>query len=103
MQLRDEKLHRCLLAGLCYPAFLFLGLLSTYRAIGRQMARRNTWAKTERLAEEPTEAAPAIGATTARATTAGQTLVAALAPRQAEPSISADRLAQVMSVLNGAR
>jgi cellulose synthase/poly-beta-1,6-N-acetylglucosamine synthase-like glycosyltransferase len=51
LQLRDEKLSRCLLAGLCYPAFLLLGLLSTYRAIGRQIARRNAWAKTERLAE----------------------------------------------------
>jgi 1,2-diacylglycerol 3-beta-glucosyltransferase len=51
IQLRDEKLTRCLLAGLCYPAFLFLGLISTYRAIGRQVARRNSWAKTERLAE----------------------------------------------------
>jgi 1,2-diacylglycerol 3-beta-glucosyltransferase len=54
LQLRDEKLSRCLLAGLCYPAFLLLGLLSTYRAIGRQMARRNAWAKTERLAEATT-------------------------------------------------
>ena len=53
LQLRDEKLTRCLLAGLCYPGFLFLGLLSTYRAIGRQISRRNTWAKTERLVEEP--------------------------------------------------
>ena len=53
IQLRDEKLSRCLLAGLCYPGFLFLGLLSTYRAIGRQISRRNTWAKTERLVEEP--------------------------------------------------
>jgi hypothetical protein len=56
VQLRDERLSRCLLAGLCYPAFLFLGLLSTYRAIGRQISRRNTWAKTERLAEEPAPA-----------------------------------------------
>ncbi|GII20973.1 glycosyltransferase family 2 protein [Planosporangium mesophilum] len=51
LQLRDEKLSRCLLAGLCYPAFLLLGLVSTYRAIGRQVAGRNAWAKTERLAE----------------------------------------------------
>lgn len=53
LQLRDEKLRRCLLAGLCYPAFLLLGLISTYRAIGRQLTRRNAWAKTERLAEAP--------------------------------------------------
>jgi len=52
LQLRDEKLGRCLVAGLCYPAFLTMGLISTYRAIGRQAARRNSWAKTERLAEE---------------------------------------------------
>jgi glycosyltransferase involved in cell wall biosynthesis len=51
LQLQDQKLSRCLLAGLCYPGFLFLGLISTYRAIGRQMSGRNSWAKTERLAE----------------------------------------------------
>ncbi|HEV7896264.1 MAG TPA: glycosyltransferase [Planosporangium sp.] len=51
LQLRDEKLSRCLLAGLCYPGFLLLGLLGTYRAIGRHAAGRNAWAKTERLAE----------------------------------------------------
>jgi 1,2-diacylglycerol 3-beta-glucosyltransferase len=52
VQLRDEKLSRCLLAGLCYPGFLFLGLISTYRAIGRQVTGRNSWAKTERLADD---------------------------------------------------
>ena len=46
-------LSRLLLAGLAYPGFLFLGLISTWRAIGRHVARRQTWAKTERLAEEP--------------------------------------------------
>jgi cellulose synthase/poly-beta-1,6-N-acetylglucosamine synthase-like glycosyltransferase len=54
LQLRDEKLSRLLLAGLCYPGFLLLGLISTYRAIGRQISGRNTWAKTERLAEAST-------------------------------------------------
>jgi hypothetical protein len=38
---------------LAYPAFLFLGLVSTWRAIGRQVTRRGAWAKSERLAEEP--------------------------------------------------
>jgi 1,2-diacylglycerol 3-beta-glucosyltransferase len=63
MQLRDEKLTRLMLAGLCYPGFLFLGLLSTYRAIGRQVARRSSWAKTERLAEDGET--PAIAAAVA--------------------------------------
>jgi 1,2-diacylglycerol 3-beta-glucosyltransferase len=52
-QLRDEKLSRLLLAALVFPAFLFLGLLATVRAIGRQLTGRQGWAKTERLAEEP--------------------------------------------------
>ncbi|GIJ50464.1 N-acetyl-glucosamine transferase [Virgisporangium aliadipatigenens] len=56
LKLRDEKLSRLLLAGLAYPIFLFLGLVSTWRAIGRHVARRQTWAKTERLAEEPVPA-----------------------------------------------
>lgn len=49
--LRDERLSRCLLAALAYPGFLLLGLVSTWRALGRQIGRRNTWAKTERLVE----------------------------------------------------
>ena len=53
LQLRDEKLPRLLVAALAYPVFLVLGLLSTWRAIGRQVSNRQTWAKTERLAEEP--------------------------------------------------
>jgi cellulose synthase/poly-beta-1,6-N-acetylglucosamine synthase-like glycosyltransferase len=54
IKLRDETLPWLLLAGLAYPGFLLLGLISTWRAIGRHLARRQTWAKTERLAEEPT-------------------------------------------------
>src|SRR5690242_36274 len=54
IQLRDEKLSRLLVAALAYPGFLALGLISTWRAIGRQVSKRQTWAKTERLAEEPT-------------------------------------------------
>ncbi|GGM65092.1 glycosyltransferase family 2 protein [Dactylosporangium sucinum] len=56
LQLRDEKLSTLLLAALAYPFFLMLGLVSTWRAIGRQVGRRQTWAKTERLAEEPAAA-----------------------------------------------
>jgi cellulose synthase/poly-beta-1,6-N-acetylglucosamine synthase-like glycosyltransferase len=59
VKLHDEKLSRLLVAGLVYPLFLFLGLVSTWRAIGRHVARRQTWTKTERLAEEPTAAQPA--------------------------------------------
>ncbi|MFI7543144.1 glycosyltransferase [Actinoplanes sp. NPDC049599] len=52
-RLRDETLRRLLLAAAAYPIFLLLGLVATYRAIGRQAAGRQAWAKTERLAEEP--------------------------------------------------
>jgi 1,2-diacylglycerol 3-beta-glucosyltransferase len=56
IQLRDEKFSRIALAALVYPAFLTLGLVSTWRAIGRQIGRKQTWTKTERLAEEPVAA-----------------------------------------------
>jgi 1,2-diacylglycerol 3-beta-glucosyltransferase len=56
LQLRDEKLLTLLKAALVYPFFLMLGLLATWRAIGRQVSRRQAWAKTERLAEEPAAA-----------------------------------------------
>jgi cellulose synthase/poly-beta-1,6-N-acetylglucosamine synthase-like glycosyltransferase len=52
-RLRDETLRRLLTAAAAYPIFLLLGLVATYRAIGRQAAGRQAWAKTERLAEEP--------------------------------------------------
>jgi cellulose synthase/poly-beta-1,6-N-acetylglucosamine synthase-like glycosyltransferase len=55
LHLRDERFARCLLAAVAYPGFLLLGLVSTWRAIGRQVSRRQTWAKTERLADEPAE------------------------------------------------
>jgi len=51
VKLRDERLSRLLVAGLAYPWFLVLGLVSTWRAIGRHVTRRNAWAKTERLVE----------------------------------------------------
>lgn len=53
IKLRDETLPRLMLAALAYPYFLILGLVSTWRAIGRHLARRQTWAKTERLVETP--------------------------------------------------
>ncbi|BCY15402.1 glycosyltransferase [Actinoplanes sp. L3-i22] len=49
----DESLTRMLLAALAYPAFLLLGLTATYRALGRQLTGKQSWAKTERLVEEP--------------------------------------------------
>jgi 1,2-diacylglycerol 3-beta-glucosyltransferase len=52
-QLGDEKTSTLLRAALAYPFFLILGLVATWRAIGRQISRRQAWAKTERLAEEP--------------------------------------------------
>ncbi|HWH01260.1 MAG TPA: glycosyltransferase family 2 protein [Pilimelia sp.] len=58
LRLRDERLPRLLVAGLAYPAFLFFGLVSTWRAVGRQVAGRSGWAKTERLAEEPATPVP---------------------------------------------
>lgn len=53
LRLRDEPLRRTLLVGLLYPAFLALGVVSAWRALGRHVRGRNAWAKTERLAETP--------------------------------------------------
>ena len=53
VRLREEPPHRALLAGLCYPAFLLLGVVATWRAVFRIILKRNVWAKTERLAELP--------------------------------------------------
>jgi len=53
IRLRDEKFTRLALAGLAYPGFLLLGLVSTWRAVARQALGRNGWAKTERTAEAP--------------------------------------------------
>jgi cellulose synthase/poly-beta-1,6-N-acetylglucosamine synthase-like glycosyltransferase len=52
-RLGDEGLGRMIVAAIAYPAFLLLGLVATYRALTRQITGRQTWAKTERLAEEP--------------------------------------------------
>jgi cellulose synthase/poly-beta-1,6-N-acetylglucosamine synthase-like glycosyltransferase len=50
-QLRDEPLWRCLVAGLCYPFFLLIGTLATWRGLGRHLLGRDEWAKTARLDE----------------------------------------------------
>ena len=52
-RLHDETLFRLLTAAVAYPAFLLLGLVATYRAIVRQARGQQSWAKTERLMEEP--------------------------------------------------
>ncbi|GGJ83131.1 N-acetyl-glucosamine transferase [Pilimelia anulata] len=52
-RLRDEGAWRLALAALAYPVFLLLGLLATYRAVARQLTGRQSWTKTDRLAEEP--------------------------------------------------
>lgn len=52
-RLGDESTSRLFTAALAYPAFLLLGLLATYRALIRQARGQQTWAKTERLMEEP--------------------------------------------------
>lgn len=71
IQLKDERMGRLLPAALAYPGFLILGLVSTVRAIGRQVARRNTWAKTERLAEDPESDNPGPGRASAPDTRTG--------------------------------
>lgn len=58
VQLRDERLSRCLFAGLMYPCFLLLGLVSTWRAVGQYLTGRNAWTKTERLPEDGASACP---------------------------------------------
>lgn len=56
-RLGDERSTRLMLAALAYPAFLMLGMLATYRAVGRQIIGRQTWAKTERVIEDDVPAA----------------------------------------------
>lgn len=47
----DEPLYRTVLVGLAYPWFLLIGMAATWRALGRHLSGRNSWAKTERLVE----------------------------------------------------
>ncbi|WP_279579065.1 glycosyltransferase family 2 protein [Fodinicola feengrottensis] len=51
IQNADEPLGRTLLVGLAY-GFLVIGIAATWRALGRHLTGRNSWAKTERLVEE---------------------------------------------------
>ena len=56
LRLGDEPWHRVLLIGLVYPAFLVLGAVASWRALGRHFGRRKAWSKTQRLVEQPTAA-----------------------------------------------
>ncbi|GAA0636665.1 hypothetical protein GCM10010174_67950 [Kutzneria viridogrisea] len=51
-RLRDEPLWRTVLVGLVYPGLLLLGALASAKALGRHLAWRDSWSKTERLAED---------------------------------------------------
>lgn len=51
-RLGDETLIRCLLAGVVFPLFLAMGIIASWRAVGRHMAGQNGWTKTERIAED---------------------------------------------------
>ncbi|HEY0639018.1 MAG TPA: glycosyltransferase family 2 protein [Pseudonocardiaceae bacterium] len=53
LHLRDEPLSRCLAAGLCYPFFLMMGIVSTWLGLIRYALGRDDWAKTERVGEQP--------------------------------------------------
>jgi cellulose synthase/poly-beta-1,6-N-acetylglucosamine synthase-like glycosyltransferase len=59
VRLGDEPLHRAVAVGLIYPVFLGLGIVATWRALGRHLLKRNSWVKTERLVEEPQNVAVA--------------------------------------------
>lgn len=50
-QLSDEPLWRCVVAGFCYPLFLIIGVIATWRGLARHVTGRNTWSKTARLDE----------------------------------------------------
>lgn len=59
LRLGDESIYRAVAVGLIYPVFLGLGIVATWRALGRHLLKRNAWVKTERLAEEPQHLAAA--------------------------------------------
>ncbi|GGK39750.1 hypothetical protein GCM10010124_35460 [Pilimelia terevasa] len=52
-RLGDQPLWLLLSSAAAYPAFLLMCLVATYRAVFRQATGRQTWAKTERLSEDP--------------------------------------------------
>lgn len=66
-QCGDERLGRMLLAGATYPLFLWLGVVSTWRAMFRHVTGRNAWAKTERLPEPTARPTVVTGNAFARA------------------------------------
>jgi cellulose synthase/poly-beta-1,6-N-acetylglucosamine synthase-like glycosyltransferase len=49
----DEPYWRCLVAGLCYPFFLLVGVVATWRGLARHVSGRDSWTKTERLDDPP--------------------------------------------------
>jgi hypothetical protein len=61
----DEPLRRCLIAGLCYPGFLVLGVIATWRAVVRHAIGRNSWSKTERTADAVAEPPEPVSGTAA--------------------------------------
>jgi cellulose synthase/poly-beta-1,6-N-acetylglucosamine synthase-like glycosyltransferase len=56
----DEPYGRCLVAGVCYPFFLLIGVFATWRGLARHLAGRDSWAKTERLDDMPLPAGPLV-------------------------------------------
>lgn len=58
LRYREDPFWRSLLAGLLYPTYLLLGVVSAWRALARLFLKRGSWAKTDRLAERPTSVPP---------------------------------------------
>ena len=81
----DEPLWRCALAGLCYPAFLLIGVSATWYALVRHVLGHNSWAKTDRLAEAP--AAATVPATLDPDDSPGATALIAAVPAPRAESI----------------
>jgi cellulose synthase/poly-beta-1,6-N-acetylglucosamine synthase-like glycosyltransferase len=65
-QVGDEPLWRCLLAGLCYPFFLMIGVVATWRGMAQHLAGGNGWAKTERRDEAQLPVPNTVGADRSR-------------------------------------
>jgi len=64
-QLNDEPLWRCVIAGFCYPLFLIMGVIATWRGLIRHITGRNTWAKTARHDEAHPPPGPLVTPSTA--------------------------------------
>jgi hypothetical protein len=80
----DEPYRRCLVAGLCYPFFLLVGVFATWRGLARHLAGRDSWAKTERLDDTPHPAGH-LSAPVRAGVTAGGVGAAAGSPDSAAP------------------